>query len=229
MIHIRQVATWVPRWAAWCATQMSKCGVCFETWVVVVLQGVAARCLWPCGGRWWRLRLCRSERLVATKKYFVLSGVYAGLYNYVHFGADNDGVRHCCNRADVFFLGACNPGSSAHKNVWNHALPHGTIEDVDHGMISLSKHWNENKQQFERGANWTLLLCRCLFGGGRNGHPIVFVPKKTYNHMRIVFGHWLCQGQFDSKNPPDSAIQIPLCKKNGCLEQCAAPWTNWQL
>ena len=60
----------------------------------VLLQGIPVRvqcALWSLGagvaagvaGPWWRLRLCRSkkgERLVATKKHLVLSGVYAGVY-----------------------------------------------------------------------------------------------------------------------------------------------------
>ena len=53
--------------------------------------GVAAGsgwCLWQCGrcGVLWRLRLFRSKKgeyVVATKKYLLLSGVFAGVIFYI--------------------------------------------------------------------------------------------------------------------------------------------------
>ena len=63
----------VRRFGAGCRVLLSECGVRYEAWVLVSLQGVAARCLWQCG-RWALMEImfmpCRSKKdegLVDTK------------------------------------------------------------------------------------------------------------------------------------------------------------------
>ena len=46
----------VRRFGAGCRVLLSECGVRYEAWVLVSLQGVAARCLWQCG-RWARMEI----------------------------------------------------------------------------------------------------------------------------------------------------------------------------
>ena len=62
----------VRRFGAGCRVLLSECGVRYEAWVLVSLQGVA-RCLWQCG-RWALMEImfmpCRSKKdegLVDTK------------------------------------------------------------------------------------------------------------------------------------------------------------------
>ena len=73
--------------ACWYRVVLSKCGVCYQAWVLVLLQGVAG----VYGSvdvvvSLWRLRLFRSKKgeyVVATKKYLLLSGVFAGVIFYI--------------------------------------------------------------------------------------------------------------------------------------------------
>ena len=73
--------------ACWYRVVLSKCGVCYQAWVLVLLQGVAGVYGSVDIGILWRLRLFRSKKgeyLVATKKYLLLSGVFAGvIFTYV--------------------------------------------------------------------------------------------------------------------------------------------------
>ena len=75
----------VPLQGAACRVLLEQWCVRFGAGMLVLLEGVAARCLWQCG-RWALMEItftvCRGKKgepLVAPQKYVLLSGVYAGV------------------------------------------------------------------------------------------------------------------------------------------------------